>query len=498
MENDLSCLLVIFGGTGDLTRRKLIPAIYNLAQGENLPWRFAVVAVANQEYSNDEYRMEMYESVRKYSRFEPDWEAWQRINNRINYESFDFHDDEGYLHLKDRLEQLDAVYQTGGRRIFYLAVAPEFFELIVEKLAGHGLAQTNESWPRVVIEKPFGRDLQSAGRLNQKITDVFTEKNTFRIDHYLGKEMLQNIMAIRFANAMFEPIWNSRFIDNIQITAAEQVGVETRATYYEQSGAIRDMVQNHLLQLLALTTMEPPVNLEAGSIRDEKVKIFRLLEQGARGWVTAPEMIGQNVIRGQYGQGVMDARRVRGYRQEERVDPISNTETFIAMKLQIENFRWGGTPFYIRTGKRLPAKSTEIIIEFKTMPGVLFREFGTLHPNLLALKIQPTEGVAFQFNAKNPGAGINIVPVKMDFCQNCREDTNSPEAYERLILEAMKGDQTLFTSWDEVEVSWKFVDQIIEVWDTQKIVFPNYPAGSWGPEAAQSLLTNDGRQWREI
>lgn len=487
------CILVIFGGTGDLTRRKLIPAIYNLFQGGTIPQPLLILSVSRQEKTGEAYNQEMFQSVQDFSRLKPDRQTWESINDRLFYLSFDFNDDHGYLSLDRLLKRLDQEYGIPGNRIFYLAVAPDYFKLIVTKLRQQGMADNHFSWQRLVIEKPFGRDLSSATALNQTITAVFSEKNIYRIDHYLGKEMLQNIMAIRFANPMFEAIWNSRFIDNVQITSAETVGVETRGDYYEKSGAIRDMVQNHMLQLLALIAMEPPVNLEAESIRDEKVKIFRSLK------TMTTDQILENVIRGQYGTGMVNHKKVRSYRQEDRVDSLSNVETFVAFKTYIENFRWAGTPFYIRTGKRLPLKSTEIIIEFKPLPGILyFKEFDGLAPNLLVIKIQPLEGVFFQFNAKEPGAKNKIIPVQMNFCQNCSEESNSPEAYERLLADIIQGDSTLFTRWDEVDYSWKYVDPITKVWNENPPNFPNYPAGAWGPEAADRLLKADARQWRQI
>jgi len=488
-----ACLLVIFGATGDLTHRKLIPALFNLTKEHLLPEHFAVVAVSRRTQSNETYHQDVYPSIAKFSRFKPESMVWEQLQARLFYYNLDFNHSEGYLEFQKFLSGLDSRFHTQGNRIFYLAVAPEFFEVIVEKLQQHRLvAHDNGSWQRVVIEKPFGHDLNSATTLNQKIAKVFPEKNIYRIDHYLGKEMLQNILVIRFANAFFEPIWNSRFIDNIQITSAETVGVETRGPYYEKSGAIRDMVQNHLLQLLALIAMEPPVSLDAEYIRDEKVKVLRSLKP----WT--PEAIRDNVVRGQYGPGQLDSQRVSGYRQEDRVKPDSAVETFVAMKVMIDNLRWGAMPIYLRTGKRLPAKSTEIIIEFKALPKILFQKSEQLESNLLVIRIQPQEGVFFQFNAKSPGQATLIAPVQMEFCQNCCETVNSPEAYERLLYDVIRGDSTLFTRWDEVETSWRFVDPILTAWKDSPPVFPNYSAGTWGPEAADRLLARGGRNWRQI
>lgn len=492
-QPDPACLLVIFGATGDLTHRKLLPALYNLTKDNLLPEHFAAVAVSRRAYSTENYHREVYPSVARFSRFKPESAVWQQLQERLFYYNLDFNNSEGYPEFQQFLAELDSRFRTQGNRIFYLAVAPEFFEVIIGKLQQHSMvAPDNGSWQRVVIEKPFGQDLLSATVLNQKITAVFPEKNIYRIDHYLGKEMLQNILVIRFANAFFEPIWNSRFIDNIQITAAETVGVETRGPYYEKSGTMRDMVQNHLLQLLALIAMEPPVSLDAEFIRDEKVKVLRSLQS----WT--PESIRDNVVRGQYGPGLINSQPVPGYRQEERVRPDSTVETFVAMKVMIANLRWGTMPIYLRTGKRLPTKTTEIVIEFKALPKVLFQKSEQLESNLLVIRIQPQEGVFFQFNTKSPGQARLITPVQMEFCQNCSETVNSPEAYERLLYDVIRGDATLFTRWDEVETAWRFVDPILTVWKDSPPVFPNYAAGTWGPEAADRLLARDGRNWRQI
>ncbi|WP_347490717.1 glucose-6-phosphate dehydrogenase [Desulfoscipio sp. XC116] len=488
-----SCILVIFGGTGDLTHRKLMPALYNLQCSQKLPGQFAVVAVGRRDKSHEDYRYEVYASIKNFSRFDIREQSWDKLHRRIYYRQFNFTDPGGYIGLADFLRQLDEQYQTRGNRIFYLAVAPEYFSVIVEKLQACGLAHHGKSWQRVMIEKPFGRDLSSARRLNQKITEVFKEKDIFRIDHYLGKEMLQNIMVIRFANMFFEPVWNNQFIDNIQITSCEKVGVENRGGYYEQSGALRDMVQNHMLQLLSLTAMEPPAGLDTEAIRNEKVKVLSSLQR------FTPELVHKNVIRGQYGPGIAKGETVPGYRQEKLVAPDSNTETFMALKVHVENFRWAGVPFYIRTGKRMPFKSTQIIVQFKPLPKVLYaRRDEQLHPNLLVIKIQPQEGIFFQINAKKPGTQTNIVPVQMDFCQNCLNDLNSPEAYERLLFEALRGDSTLFTRWDEVEHSWQFVDNIAATWQQHLPAFPNYPAGDRGPQEADKLVARNGREWLHI
>lgn len=485
-----SCILVIFGGTGDLTHRKLMPALYNLLCNKQLPRNLAIVALGRRDINNDEYKYGVYESIMKFARFDLEETSWSKLRDKIYYKKLNFTDSSDFDALKTFLDQLDQEHGTEGNRVYYLAVAPEFFGAITEKLNENGMAKNEGPWQRVVIEKPFGRDLPSAQKLNRVITGVFTERNTYRIDHYLGKEMLQNIMVIRFANMLFEPIWNNQFIDNIQITSCETVGVGSRGNYYEQAGALRDMVQNHLLQLLTLTAIEPPASLDTESIRDEKVKVLRSLEQFSTNEVY------KNVVRGQYGPGFINKEPVPGYRQEKNVSPTSTTETFVAFKANIHNFRWANVPFYIRTGKRVPIKSTEIILQFKPLPQVLYaRLFGQLNPNLLVIKIQPEEGVFFQFNAKKPGTESIIVPVQMDFCQNCRLDNNSPEAYERLLFDVTRGDSTLFARWDEVEYSWRFIDNIASAWQEQQPGFPNYAAGAIGPAAAQTLLERGGRNW---
>lgn len=490
MKKKLSCTLVIFGGTGDLTHRKLLPAIYILCYDGLLPENFAVVSVGRRDKTSEEYSNEALESIRHYSRYPLKEEIWQRVRECIHYFQFDLNDDQGYVNLAAFLEDIDHKCGTDGNRIFYFAVAPEYFALIGDKIQTHKLVDNKKAWQRVVIEKPFGEDLESAKYLNRKITDIFSEKNTYRIDHYLGKEMMQNIMVIRFANAIFEPLWNNKYIDNIQISAAETVGIESRAGYFEKSGVLRDMVQNHMMQLLMLIAMEPPISLETESIRDEKVKLLRSIKQ------FTPEYVKSNVVRGQYGPGIFGEEELPGYREEANVFPQSNVETFMALRLFIDNFRWAGMPFYIRTGKRMPVKATEVVIQFKQQPNVLyFKEYSRLEPSLLIIRIQPDEGIFLRLNAKKPGTGNVVVPVQMDFSQNKQVSTNSPEAYERLLYDAMRGDSTLFTRWDEVEYSWRLVDTIVEVWKEEKPFFPNYAAGTWGPDKAGILLTRSDRRW---
>ncbi len=487
---DLACAMVIFGGTGDLTHRKLIPALYNLNHDNKLSDDFAIVSVGRRDKTDEEYRNELLESVRKYSRFKPDNEKWKEFRQKIYYRKLDFSQDSGYTALKAFLSSIDEKHMTKGNRIFYMAVAPEYFEGIVTSIKKYGMATNIGSWQRLVIEKPFGRDLDTARYLNKTITDVFDEKDTYRIDHYLGKEMIQNIMVIRFANSMFENIWNSKYIDNIQISSSETVGVENRGGYYEKSGALRDMMQNHMLQLLSLIAMEPPVNLDTEAIRDEKVKVLRTLE------IMSPEIVEQNIVRGQYGPGTVNGKALPGYRQEEKVAGNSVTETFIALKLHVKNFRWGNMPFYLRTGKRMPEKTTEIVIQFNSLPDILyFKNNGGLEPNLLVIRIQPKEGVYFQFNGKKPGTGTEVESVKMDFCQNCETISNSPEAYERLLYDVLRGDSTLFTRWDEIETSWRFIDNIAKAWESKVLDLHEYGPATWGPEEADMLLKRDNRKW---
>ena len=500
-ERPDNCLLVIFGGTGDLARRKLYPALYNLAVDGFLPVAFQVVAVGRRDFTLEGFRQEILQpSLKTFSRRAGDLASnFESFAARLHYFRTDIYDPAGYIRLAEFLAQLER--EAGwsknqgegafrGNRIFYLAVAPEHFGPVVENLRGAGLVPAR-GWQRLVIEKPFGRDLPSAAELNRQLQAVFNEEDIYRIDHYLGKEMIQNIMVIRFANTFFEPVWNNKYIDHVQITSSERVGVEERGGYYDRAGALRDMVQNHLLQLVSLVAMEPPASLATEDIRDEKVKLLRSLKP------LDPVTVAENVIRGQYGAGAIEGRAVPSYRQEKEVAPDSLTETFVALKIFVDNFRWAGVPFYLRTGKRLPDKVTEIILQFKSLPDILyFKKYGELRPNVLVIRVQPLEGVYVQLNAKRPGNDNYIVPIRLDFCQNCEVGVNSPEAYERLLYDVMRGDPTLFTRWDEVEAAWRFVDPITAAWVAQgPPQFPNYAAGQWGPPAAQELLTRDGRHW---
>ena len=474
----MEATLVIFGGTGDLTHRKILPALYNLAVDGLLPNDFAIVIVGRRPYNNETYRHEAQTTTAKYSRFKLTDKYWKLISSRLYYYQMDFTTSEGYPELELYLEKIASIHHTNDKRIYYLAVAPEFFGIISNNLTQKDMQAINGSWPRIVIEKPFGRDLISAISLNNEIVNAFGENNVYRIDHYLGKEMLQNIMVIRFANSMFEPLWNNAHIKQVQITAFETEGIGSRGNYYETSGAIRDMAQSHLLQLLSLIAMEMPTDLNPEHIRDEKVKILKSLRQYNDGDVD------NMVIRGQYESD----------RHEKNVSSESTTETYVAFKALIDSPRWEGVPFYIRTGKKMAVKTTEIIIEFNELDNSLY---GVAHlsSNYLVIKIQPQEGIYIQFNAKKPGTIKEIVPVKMDFCQNCQVGINSPEAYERLLYDVIRGDATLFARWDEVYYSWVFIDKIIQRWKTQSPIFPNYKDGKWGPKEAQLLLQKDNLGW---
>lgn len=478
VSNMNSNTFVIFGGTGDLTHRKLMPALYNLLKENNLPRSFAVVSIGRRNLSREEYLEQIKTSIITYGRYPFDEDTWSELRNLIYYKQMDFTDISEYESLKSFLNEVDIKHHTNGNRIYYLAVAPEFFEVIVDNLAKTNLNKHEGKFTRVMIEKPFGRNLQSAIYLNQKIIEVFGEENTYRIDHYLGKEMLQNIMVIRFANSLFEPVWNKDYIEQIQITASETIGVGSRGNYYENAGAIRDMVQSHLLQLLSLIAMERPKDLSPNSVRDEKVKVLQKLKP------TNKEDIKKSVVRGQY----------KSYRHEPNVSPTSNTETFVALKLEVDTPRWKNVPFYVRTGKKLPRKAIEIIIQFKHPEKMLYDNLTSI-PNMLIIKVQPQEGIYLVFNAKKPGTKNTIIPVQMDFCQNCDVGINTPEAYERLLLDAFNGDSTLFARWDEVLYSWKFIDAIIETWQDDNVNLPHYEDGSYGPEEANALLARDGREW---
>ncbi|HEV8251593.1 MAG TPA: glucose-6-phosphate dehydrogenase [Gaiellaceae bacterium] len=477
--------LVIFGASGDLTRRKLFPALYSLAYRRLLPERFAVVGIARTEMSDDEFRARMEEAVREFGRDDFRQDVWDTLAGGVRYVATEFASEEGMDHVVRGLAEVDEERETRGNRVYYLAVPPAAFETLVREL---GERRPTEGWTRLIVEKPFGHDLQSARQLNEKLHEFFTEEEIFRIDHYLGKETVQNILALRFANGIYEPIWNRQFIDHVQVTVAESIGIERRAAFYEQAGAIRDIFQNHLLQLLAVTGMEPPIDFTAESVRNEKVKVLKAIR------TPGP----QDVVRGQYARGYVDGVEVPAYRDEEGVAPDSMTETFVAARLFVDNWRWADTPIYVRVGKRLARRETTVAIQFQRAPHPPFAEIAGegLQPNVLVVHIQPNEGVSLEIGAKVPGHGMEIRTVHMDFLYGGAFRTGLPEAYERLILDCMLGDPTLFTRSDEIEEQWALVDAIVSAWSRHRPVFPNYAAGTWGPKEANDLLERDGRRWR--
>ncbi|CAM4084184.1 glucose-6-phosphate dehydrogenase [Saccharibacillus endophyticus] len=481
----------IFGATGDLARRKLFPAIFSLYREGKLAEDFAVVGVARRPRTNDEFRDDVFRSIQEFGRYKSsDQEKWNTFAEHFEYKSLDINNVAGFQELKEQTEAIESKFSIPGNRLFYLALAPELFGSVSLNLREGGMLDS-EGWHRLVIEKPFGYDLKSAEKLNEELGHVFQEDEIYRIDHYLGKEMVQNIETIRFSNMFFESLWNNKYIANVQITLGETVGVEERGGYYDHAGALRDMGQNHILQLLTMIAMEPPSRLLAEDIRDEKVKVLRSLHHFADS-----DEVRANVVRGQYTAGQSNGKDLPGYREEDKVDPNSNTETFFAARVSVDNFRWAGVPFYIRTGKRLPVKTTEVVIEFKKMPGNIYLgQKHDLQPNLLVIRVNPMEGIYFKINAKKPGSESEIAQVAMEFCQSCLVGINSPEAYERLIHDAAKGDSTYFTRWDEVASAWAFVDKIDAAWKENPADVSTYPAGSWGPDAAHELLARDGFHW---
>jgi glucose-6-phosphate 1-dehydrogenase len=492
------CTLVIFGGSGDLSRRKLLPAIYNLSLDGVLPTNFEVVGFAINDHTDESYRTFAREGIEKFSRRPLDREHWDDFAKSIYYVRGAFDDVAPFLQLKERLHKLEPGVGIPDNHVYYLAIPPSLIEKVVNQLQAAGLVHPpggSGPFTRIIVEKPIGRDLDSAREVNATLARVFDESQIFRIDHYLGKETVQNIFVMRFGNAIFEPLWNNQHIDHIQITAAEEEGVGTRGGYYEEAGALRDMVQNHLLQLLCVTTMEPPWSTSADVVRDFKLAILKCLRP-----ITGKD-VEKYVVRGQYGPGFIHGIDVPGYRREEKVKPDSTTETYVAVKAYVDNWRWAGVPFYLRTGKRLPKRATEIAVQFKRVPEILFnRQPQTpLEPNVLSMRIQPDEGMAMRINAKLPGPRVKIFPVKMDFRYGTTFGEQSPEAYERLLLDVMAGDATLFMRRDGVEASWKWITNILHAWkETGTRWLPEYPAGTWGPLEADRLITADNRTWRTL
>jgi glucose-6-phosphate 1-dehydrogenase len=488
------CVMVIFGASGDLNKRKLIPALYNLAMDGLLPKEFAIVGCARASRTDDNFREQLTKDVQLTAACAMDPKLWAWFLERIHYVQCDALDQAGFQRLSAKLVEVEKQYGTQGNRVFYLAIAPQFFADVVRRLSNVGLtAEGNGNYARVVIEKPFGRDLQSARQLNRDIKAVLDEKQIYRIDHYLGKETVQNLLVFRFSNSIAEPLWNRNLIDNVQITAAETVGVEQRGGYYETAGALRDMVPNHLFQLLSLVAMEPPISFEADAVRDKQAEVLRAIQP------PSAEEVLSKMVRGQYGPSVRGPQ-MPGYREEVNVAPKSNIETFVALKFMIDNWRWADVPFYLRTGKRMPQRATEIAITFRRNPFVLFRNtpVKNLEPNRLVINIQPQEGISLQMGAKIPGPIMNIGQVNMDFDYARRFHISCSTGYERLLHDCMLGDQTLFQRADMVETAWGVIEPIQDVWKALPGHFPNYTAGTWGPDTANKLVERDGREWREI
>jgi glucose-6-phosphate 1-dehydrogenase len=494
--------MVIFGASGDLTKRKLLPALYSLTRERLLPGRFAVIGYARRPMSDDSFRAEMRAGCNEFARRRPvDPELWDGFARNIFYQAGGYDDPAAFVALRTRLEEIERSLGLPGNRVYYLSIPPSSFATVVRNLGVAGLVPpvgtdgAGAPFRRVIIEKPFGTDLSTARKLNHDIHETLTENQIYRIDHYLGKETVQNLLVFRFANGIFEPVWNNRYVDHVQITGAETVGVEGRGGYFEQAGMLRDMVQNHLFQVVSLAAMEPPVSLDADGVRDEKLKVLKALRQ-----IPSSEM-DDYIVRAQYGAGSIAGRAVPGYREEPDVSPESQTETYVALKFFIDSWRWMGVPFFLRSAKRMPKRVTEIAIHFKEAPRLLFGRRGeAIRPNVLSIRIQPDEGIALNFGSKLPGPAMEVAPVNMEFRYGSSFGVEPPEAYERLILDCMLGDGTLFTRADEVEASWTWISRIHQHWQERAPgahkSLPTYAAGSWGPEQADQLLASGGRQWR--
>ena len=508
-------IVVVFGATGDLSHRKIFPAFYNLRRAGLMPLETSIVGYSRRSYSDADFAAEMRTAVEEHSRNPVETALWDDFAETIHYQQGDFGDAAAYARLAERLDQIDAAAGCRGNRLFYLATPPSAYEDIVANLGAAGLADREGAWSRIVVEKPFGHDLDSGHELNDAVMRSFDESQVYRIDHYLGKDTVRNLMVFRFGNGIFEPVWNRRYVDHVQITVAEDLGVEGRGAFYEEAGASRDILQNHMLQLLSLVAMEPPINFEADALRDEKVRVLRAIDTD---WT--PSRVHADVVRGQYGAGWVADRKVKGYREEPEVSPRSSVETYVALRLEVENWRWAGVPFYLRTGKHLPRRATEIAIQFNQPPLTLFKDSASdPEPNMLAMRIQPDEGILLRFAAKVPDLGLDVRSVNMDFTYGSTFLSDAPEAYETLLLDAMLGDASLFTRADEVEAAWSLVTPLNEMWHewgagggnskgrakAKRTPFGKldgsiqpYEAGTWGPEAADRLLQRDGRRWRRL
>jgi len=488
------CTLVLFGASGDLVKRKLIPALYNLVREKLLPEEFAVVGFARRDTTTKDFREQTRRNIAEYAKDGIDEATWGWLEQRFHFVPGSFDDAETYKTLDAKLTEVADLHHTGGNALFYLAASPEYFGVIAAQLSAAGmLKQDNGHWRRVVVEKPFGRDLASARELNRTLLKLLDETQIYRIDHYLGKETVQNILVFRFSNGIFEPIWNRRYVDHVQITVSEALGVEGRGGYYEEAGALRDMVPNHIFQLISLVALEPPISFDADAVRDEQSKVLRAVQP------MSPEDVLTKAVRGQYGAGRIGERHLVDYRQEDRVDSLSKTETFVAMKVEIDNWRWKDVPFYLRVGKAMPERVTEIVVQFKRPPFALFRDttICDLDPNQLVIRVQPNEGISLSFGAKIPGATMKIGSVNMDFEYAERFGSKIATGYERLLHDAFCGDQTLFQRADMVEAGWDIVTPVLDVWGALAARdFPNYAAGTWGPEDATELMEKDGRKWR--
>jgi glucose-6-phosphate 1-dehydrogenase len=489
------CAIVIFGASGDLSKRKLLPSLYRLFYERRISQNFAVVGSSRTAMSDEEFRNRMKESVSKFLEEAPfDEDVWKSFAQCLFYVPGDLNNPPSYDDLRNKLNEIEISHQTGGNVLFYLSTQPSHYAEAIKELGVHGLHEGN-GWRRVIIEKPFGHDLTSARKLNEEIHTVFDEVNIYRIDHYLGKETVQNILAFRFGNGIFEPLWNRRYVDHVQITAAESIGVEGRGGYYQEAGALRDMIQNHLSQVMATVAMEPPTVFDAENVRDERAKLLRAVR------VMKRDDVSQYAVPGQYGAAKVGGVDLPGFRQESSVSPDAQTDTYAAVTFFIDNWRWAGVPFYIRSGKRLPKRVTDIAIQFHAPPLGLFAQetkagLREARPNLLVLRIQPEEGISLRFLSKSPGSGMRVRPVSMDFNYGSSFGERTPTAYETLLVDAMTGDPTLYTRQDMVEASWQIVQPVLDVWANTKFDFPNYPAGSWGPKASDEMLARNGHVWR--